>query len=603
MPKNVTRKPRLRTRAHDVELDAGDMAVVRRLFTENIGAHVPNYVAATVLMAMTAAATGASAWIMKDIVNSIFVSRRGELLLPIALAVVVIFLVKGVAAYGSSVIMSRIGARIVADLKKRIVARLLRQGMAFYDVNPTGELTTRLNQYASAAREVMNTLVSAGARDVLSLVALVAVMIGQDPILALMTMLIGPPAIFGASQIVRRTRALARTQIKAMSQIVQLLNESLRGARVVKTFGLERDRQRTIDGAIDEVEAHSLAMSRLNAITSPLMETLGGVGIAAIVGYGGWRVIAGSSDAGAFFSFITAFLMAYEPAKRLIRLNVQLKKQIVGVRMLYELLDEPLAMADRPGAIDLPSARGDIVFEDVAFAYRGASALHGVTLNIHDGEMMAIVGQSGAGKSTLFNLLSRFYDADGGRILIAGHDIRDLTIRSLRASMAVVTQDPFLFSGSIRDNVMMGRLDATEEQFLQAVRAARVDEFADAAARGYDTEVGEHGARLSGGQRQRVAIARAMLKDAPILLLDEATSALDTRSEALVQSAIDRLQRGRTSIVIAHRLSTVRNADRVAVMSAGRVIEVGTHAELLASSGEFKALYDLQFASRDTAAE
>ena len=582
--------------------EAGDIAIVRRLFSENVGKHVASYGAAFLLMAVTAAATGASAWIMKDIINSIFVDKRGELLAPIALAVVVIFLVKGLSAYGSSVIMARIGARIVADLKKRIVARLLLQGMSFYDRNASGVLTTRLNQHANAAREVMNTIISAGARDLLSLVALASVMVMQDPLLAALTLLIAPPALLGAAQIVRKTKQLARSQIAGMSRTVQLLNETVRGVRVVKSFGLERARQREIDGAIDEVEQHAVAMARLGAITSPLMETLGGVGIAAIVGYGGWQVISGQNDAGSFFAFITAFLMAYEPAKRLIRMNVQLKKKVVGVQMLYELLDEPLALADRPDARDVEITKSRITFESVSFGYHKVPALDDVNLIVEPGEFLAVVGQSGAGKSTLFNLLARFYDVSEGRITIDGVDIREMTLTSLRRAISVVTQESFLFSGTIRENILMGRDDADEEVFLAAARAAQVDEFAEALAQGYDTEVGEGGGRLSGGQRQRISIARAMLKDAPILLLDEATSALDTRSEAAVQEALERLRAGRTSLVIAHRLSTVRNADRVAVFRHGRLIEVGTHAELLSRPGEFRELHDMQFAPSESAA-
>ena len=574
----------------------GSPRLVLRLFSENARAHVGAYGRAFACMGVVALCTALSAWIMRDVINGIFVERRGELVLPIGIAVVAIFTAKGAAAYGQAVILSRVGASIVAGIQRRIVDHVLAQGLAFYDATTAGELTTRVSHNAAAARSVINTVVTAAGRDALSLIALAGVMVLQDPAMAAIALLGAPPAVIGVAILVRRVRKLARKQFVSLTRVVSGVNDLMRGARVVKAYALEDRIRDQLHGAIGEVEERAVGIARLNAMASPLMETLGGVAIASVILYAGWRVIGQGTDPGAFFSFIAAFLLAYDPAKRLARLNVTLQQQLVGVRLLYELLDERAADVESPAAPALVVPRGAVRFEEVHFDYGGAPALDGLSFEAAPGETTALVGPSGAGKSTVLSLLARFYEPQAGRILIDGADISACSLGSVRAALGLVTQDSVLFSGTLRDNVLAARPDADAPMLERVAEDANLSEFLSRLPGGWDAEVGEGGGRLSGGQRQRVSIARAMLRDAPILLLDEATSALDAEAEAKVQEALARLMRGRTTLVIAHRLATIRASDRIVVMRAGRAVEIGRHHELMAAGGAYRRLHDLQFA-------
>jgi ATP-binding cassette subfamily B protein len=584
-----------------LEDPSSDLSLVVRLFSENARAHVRSYVIAFGFMGLLAATTAASAWIMRDVINDIFIERRGELVLPIGLAVCAIFVLKGAATYGQSIILARVGASIVAAVQRRIGAHVLRQSLDFYDRTAAGDLTTRMAHNAAAARDLINTVVTSAGRDALSVVALVGVMVAQDPGLALVALLAAPPAVIGVAWLVKRVKGLAKQEFLSQARIVTTLNEAVRGVRVVKAYGLEPKLGAELDEAIGDVERRAVGIARLNALASPLMETLGGLAIAAVILYAGWRVIALGGDPGAFFSFIAAFLLAYEPAKRLARLNVAMQARLVGVRLLYELLDTPVTLPDAPGAPPLALSGGAVRFEDVTFAYGEAPALRGVSFEAGAGEVTALVGPSGSGKSTVFSLIARFYDAERGAVTIDGQDVRAVSLASLRRTLAVVTQDSFLFSGTVRENVLAGRPDADQAALDRVAEAANMAEFLPRLPGGWAAEVGEGGGRLSGGQRQRVAIARAMLRDAPILLLDEATSALDAESEAKVQEALKRLMRGRTTLVIAHRLSTIRDADRIVVLQDGRVVESGGHDALLAEGGAYRRLHDLQLAPRGSA--
>ena len=582
----------LRRRLRD---PATDLGLIRRLFVENGRAYLRRYLLAFAFMAMAAGATAASAWIMRDVINEIFVNRREDMVAPIALAVVAIFIVKGASSYGASVILSRIGASIVARIQMRIADNVLAQGMDFYDGAVTAQLTTRLSHNAEAARDLINSLATSAGRDALSVIALAAVMVAQDPAMAGLALLVAPPAVLGVGKLVKRVKKLAKQEFASLARIVEVMNEVVRGVKVVKAFAMEDKLRGDLHAAIRDVERRSVGIARLNALSGPLMETLGGVAVAVVILYAGYAVIGRGGDAGAFFAFLTAFLMAYEPGKRLARLNVSLQNRLIGVRLLYELLDTAPTMTQAPGAAPLRVREGRVRFYAVSFAYRGAPALRELSFEAAPGRVTALVGPSGAGKSTVFSLIARFYDPDAGAVEIDGQDLRGVTLASLRAQVALVGQDTFLFSASVRDNIRFGRPDATDAEVMAAASAANVTDFAGALPQGFETQVGEAGGRLSGGQRQRVAIARAMLRDAPILLLDEATSALDAESEAAVQQALERLMRGRTTLVIAHRLATIRNADAILVMRDGRIEESGSHAALVAQSGLYSRLHALQF--------
>ena len=577
----------------------GSYVLIRRLIAENAREHLPGYALTVVFMALIAGSTAASAWIMRDVINEVFINRDKAMITLISVAVMGIFAVKGFATFGQQVLMSRIGNAIVARIQNRLFQVITRQDMAFFDHTPLGDLTTRLAHNSQAARGVIDMVILSLGRDVLSVIGLVSVMVLQDPALSVVALLIMPPAVFGVSLLVRRVRKHARSQFVSTTRIVSAMQETTIGIRVVKAFRVEERMRQEMGKAIRDVEHRSNRIASLTARTSPLMETLGGFAVAMVIFYGGYSVVERGQDPGAFFAFITALLLAYEPVKRLARLQVNLNTSLVGVRLMYEMLDRPPSYADRQGSAELAVPKGEVRFEGVAFSYGEAPALNGLSFTAEAGKVTALVGGSGAGKSTTFSLIERFYDVSSGRVLIDGQDIRDVTLASLRDHIALVTQDTFLFDLSIRDNIALGRPGASDGDIIRAAMDANAHEFIEAQAQGYDTMVGEGGGRLSGGQRQRIAIARAMLRNAPILLLDEATSALDAESEAKVQGALKRLMQGRTTLVIAHRLATVRDADRILVFDRGQVVEAGTHDELVARDGLYRRLADLQF--RDAA--
>jgi subfamily B ATP-binding cassette protein MsbA len=591
--------PAMRQTVSDTE---GSFQLIRRLVMENARQHVWRYALAFLCMGLVAASTAGSAWIMKDVINETFVNRDSTMIYIIAGFVMAVFTVKGAAAYGQIVIMSRIGNAIVADCQRRIFKRLTEQDLAFFDRTALGDLSTRIQHNTAAARMVLEMLVVSIGRDILTVIGLVAVMVGLDPTMSALALLIMPPAVFGVSILVRRVRKHAKSQFVSMIMILSTLQETALGIRIVKAFGMEDYMSGRMDQAVSEVERQANKIASLTARTSPLMETLGGFAIGFMILYGGYSVVELDQDPGSFFAFITALLLAYDPIKRLARLQVNLNNGLVGVRLMYELIDDVPALVDTPDATDLEVRKGEVRFEDVHFSYGENPALNGLTLTAAPGKTTALVGASGAGKSTMFSLIERFYQCDEGQILIDDQDVSSVKMASLRDNIAVVTQDTFLFDISIGANIALGRPGASQEEIEQAAMDANAHEFIMAQPGGYDTLAGEGGSRLSGGQRQRVAIARAMLRDAPILLLDEATSALDAESEAKVQAALSRLMQGRTTLVIAHRLATVRHADVIHVLDNGRLAESGTHDSLHAADGIYRRLSELQFQDKDATA-
>ncbi|MGY8964002.1 MAG: ABC transporter ATP-binding protein, partial [Rhodospirillales bacterium] len=560
--------------------------------------HIPGYLLSFMLLVVVSATTGLTAYLMEDVINEIFVNQRQDTLFLIAGAVAAIFIAKGIAAYFSTVTLARIGNNIVARIQRRIFEKLVAQGLDHLGNISLGDILTRFTHNTNAARDVINMLVLSLWRDILSLVALVIVMLIQDITMSLIVLCLGPIAGYVISRLMRAVKSVAKQEIAGIGRMNSVVKETFVGARVVKTFQLEKRMETLMDDAVRTVEVRLNEIARLSSITVPLMEAIAGVSIGLVILYGGWQVVHSGAQPGAFFSFITAVLLAYEPARRLARFNVDFQVRLAGATVVYEFLDEPLTEADLPNAAMLPALKGDIRVDGLSFAYGDVPTLSNVSLTIPSGGVTALVGPSGAGKSTLFSLLLRLYKPSSGQIFVDGHELDQYTIASLRRQVATVSQDAWQFEGTIFENIAAGREGASHEDVFAAAQAANLMEFIDSLPDGFDTQVGEGGSKLSGGQRQRVSIARAMLKDAPILLLDEATSSLDSITEAQVQAALAILVVGRTTLVIAHRLSTIIHAQQIIVMDKGQVVQTGSHDELLQAGGLYNALYAAQFRSQ-----
>jgi ATP-binding cassette subfamily B protein len=591
LPKDTTWNPLMRW-ADD---PTGAIALIRRLVLENARLYAGRYALAFTCMALVAATTAASAWIMRDVIDRIFVARDERMVWILAAFVMVIFLVKGAASYGQDVILNRIGNDVVARSQKRLFARLIEQGVDYFNAHSSGELTARITHNANAARSVLNAVMVSFGRDLLTLIGLIIVMIAQDPLMFAIVVVIMPVSIYGVSQLIRRVRVQAESEFVAFTRIVSATQEMARGIRTIKAFNLEGRMTAIAEKAIASARQRANKIATINARSSPLMETLGGLAVAGVILYGGFSVLNLGRQPGAFFAFITALLMSYEPAKRLARLHINLEKDLVGVRLLYEAIDSDITQPDRPGAQALTVSAGDVELQNVSFAYDDGKVLRDVDLKFRAGTVNALVGPSGAGKTTVFSLIERFYSPQKGRVLIDGFDLAEMTGKSVREHIALVSQDTFLFEGTVAENIAVSRPDAGRQDIIAAATAANAAGFIEALPQGYETVLPAGGDTLSGGQKQRLAIARAMLHDAKILLLDEATSALDSESEALILEALDRLMAGRTTIVIAHRLSTVRRADCIHVMDAGRIVQSGPHDTLIAEDGLYARLHALQF--------
>jgi ATP-binding cassette subfamily B protein len=575
--------------------DYSTVALVRRLLLDEALEYWPRYVVAFVLMGIAAAATALTAYLLGTMTNEAYVSHNFHGIVVIGVIAMAIFAAKGFATYGSAVILSSIGNSIIASNQRRLFDKLLHEDIGFFADRHSSEFIARLTTGAAAVSQVINLLITAIGRDLMSLIGLTIVMLIQDPVMALGGFIMAPPAFLFLRKLIRRVRGIARMQFTGGTRIIETMQESLQGMRMVKAFALEDEMRRRLDKSVAEVQHESNKMARVANRASPMMEMLGGFTVALATIYGGYRVIETGATPGEFVSFMAAFLLAYEPAKRLARLNIDLNNSLVGVRILYEIIDTPPGEPDDDDLPPLHLTVARIEFADVHFAYRANTpVLCGMNFVAQPGKVTALVGPSGGGKSTVLNLLLRFHDVDSGRALIDGQDIGAVSRGSLRQRIAYVGQIVHLFRGTIRENIALGRLDADDAAIVAAATAAHAHDFIMGFPAGYDTPVGEHGMQLSGGQRQRIAIARALIKDSPIILLDEATASLDSESERYVQEAIAELCKGRTTLVIAHRLSTIMHADCILVVENGLVVESGRHDELLRKGGRYASFYRLQ---------
>jgi subfamily B ATP-binding cassette protein MsbA len=593
----------MRGKSGTIDGSAPTIELVRRLAKDFIRPHAGVIVVAFVCMGVGAGSTALRAWLMQPMLDRIFVGHQADLLLVIAGAAFALAIVKGFADYGETVLMSRVGQRVITDVQRALYARVIRADLAYFNANASGKLISRFTNDATLLRGAAASVLAAIGKDAVTVVFLMALMFYQDWGLALISCFAFPLAIHPIVGIGRRMRRVsANTQVE-IAQLTTLLSQTFQGARHVKAYGMEAYEEGRAAEVFNRIFRLVDRANRTRSRVSPLMEALGGAAVAVVVAYGGYQVIHDARTPGAFFSFITALLLAYQPLKNLANLNASLQEGLAAAQRVLEVLDIEPEIRDAPGAVPLRVSGGEIRFDAVRFGYQpSAVALDGVSLQVPAGSTVALVGPSGAGKSTVLNLIPRFYEVSAGSIAIDGQDVRSVTMASLRGALALVAQEASLFDDTVRANIAYGRLSAGEAEIEAAAAAAGADRFIAELPEGYDTVVGEHGARLSGGQRQRLAIARAMLKDAPILLLDEATSALDNETERQVQAALRRLMHGRTTLVIAHRLSTIVGADLICVMDRGRVVESGKHAQLLTRGGLYARLYETQFAADEAPA-
>ncbi|MGW8312762.1 MAG: ABC transporter ATP-binding protein [Desulfuromonadales bacterium] len=533
--------------------------------------------------------------LIEPLVDKIIAGGNNRLAYLVPVVIIGLAIIKGIGRFFQEYYVKTAGQLVIQDLRNSLVNKAMQLSMAFHVSQPSGKLTSRvLNDVGVLQKSAADALVD-GLRESFTLVGLVFLAFYKDWKMAMVAFLVLPVCVIPVTHLGQKIKHNVKRSLNSMGFLTGTLQEGFGGIKVIKAFGRE---QAQVQKFKDENKGYYRFLRKAikyNALTSPAVEILASLGGAGVVWYGVTRVLSGEMTQGQLFSIVAAIMLLFGPVKRLTKVNNTIQQSIGAAEGIFRLLDEPLDIVDKPDALDMPRARGEVAIENVTFGYLDEPVLIDFNLHASPGEVIALVGPSGAGKSTVAGLLARFYDPQRGTIRVDGYDLRDVSMASLKQNLAFVDQETFLFNATIRDNIRYGMITANDQAVVDAARQAYADEFITNLPEGYDTLIGDRGVRLSGGQRQRLCIARALLKNAPILILDEATSALDTESEAMVQQALANLMKNRTTLVIAHRLSTIMHADRIIVMNQGRVVEVGSHQELLAQDGFYRGLYDLQF--------
>lgn len=575
------------------------LSPLKRLLTQYIRPHKAKIGLAVICMILVAAVTAANAKLMEPVFDEVFIARNRDMLVMIPLIVIGLAIIKALASYGQFMLMRTVGQRIMSDMQLQLYRHLIHSDLSLFTQEGSGVMISRFTNDIAMMRESLSNVITGIAKEFFSLIFLIAVMISQSWQLSIIALIIFPLAVYPLSRMGKRMRKLSRDTQQELGQFTSQLDETFQSIRIIKAYGQEEREINRAHQLIETVYRLYIKGFRLKSASSPLMEMLAGIAVAAVIWYGGLQVMEGTTTPGSFMSFMTAVIMAYKPAKSMAGLNTSLQEGLGAASRLFDVFDRHPIICDAPQAAPLQITEGRILIDNLSFHYDAtashlAPALDSVSMSIEPGRTIALVGASGGGKSTILNMLLRFYDPTQGRILIDGQDIRSVTLNSLRRKFALVSQDTLLFDDTVENNIRYGNPSTSFEAVRNAAENAAAHDFIISLPDGYNTRIGPHGATLSGGQAQRIAIARALLSEAPFLLLDEATSALDADSESQVQDAMSRLHHQKTIIIIAHRLSTIKEADIIHVLEQGRIVESGTHQALLNKKGSYARLYARQ---------